>query len=228
MKNSSKEKTALTLIEVIVVVVIASLLIALLLPARSRPKEAARQPQCMENIKMILKAIKAYEAKHGPLPEVVNNKEGKPLYSWRVAILPYLGAEGKEAHEQIRLDEPWDSEHNVNIHAPACFRCPSCYESDADRTLTNYSLVVDRKTDSDNTPHPILLETIPGAHWLKPVDLTAGDFEKGPPPRRLRSDPSYSEFRFGSNHPGKVFVGLSDDKVTSVIVPPLEKKEAND
>lgn len=36
--------------------------------------------------------------------------KGKPLLSWRVAILPYI--EQAELHKMFKLDESWDSEHN--------------------------------------------------------------------------------------------------------------------
>jgi hypothetical protein len=35
---------------------------------------------------------------------------GKPLLSWRVHILPFIGE--SRLHQQFRLHEPWDSEHN--------------------------------------------------------------------------------------------------------------------
>ena len=49
---------------------------------------------------------------------------GKPLHSWRVLLLPFID-EG-ELYKQIRLDEPWDSEHNRQFHskAPEIFRRP--------------------------------------------------------------------------------------------------------
>ena len=38
---------------------------------------------------------------------------GKPLLSWRVAILP--GLEQGNLYKQFRLDEPWDSPHNLTL-----------------------------------------------------------------------------------------------------------------
>jgi len=38
---------------------------------------------------------------------------GKPLLSWRVAILPYV--EQQALYKQFKLDEPWDSEHNKKL-----------------------------------------------------------------------------------------------------------------
>jgi hypothetical protein len=46
-------------------------------------------------------------------PAVVYDPYGKPLYSWRVLILPYL--EQDELYQQFHLDEPWDSPHNLTL-----------------------------------------------------------------------------------------------------------------
>ena len=56
-------------------------------------------------------------------PAAIRNKEGKPLLSWRVAILPYI--EQNALYEKFKLDEPWDSEHNKKLLAemPTVFRC---------------------------------------------------------------------------------------------------------
>jgi hypothetical protein len=57
-----------------------------------------------------------YHDTHGRLPPaVVYGEDGKPLYSWRVAILPFL--EQVELYEQFRLDEPWDSPHSIRLLA---------------------------------------------------------------------------------------------------------------
>lgn len=74
------------------------------------------------NLDAIGKALQAYEAaeKHFP-PQAIRDKAGKPLLSWRVALLPYLGEEG--LYKQFKLDEPWDSKHNSSLIA----RIPQVY-----------------------------------------------------------------------------------------------------
>ena len=44
---------------------------------------------------------------------VFGGQKGKPLLSWRVAILPYLGHE--RLYKRFHLDEPWDSLHNREL-----------------------------------------------------------------------------------------------------------------
>ncbi len=48
--------------------------------------------------------------------EVIGNildDEGKPLLSWRIALLPYL--DRTDLYRQFRLDEPWDSPYNKSL-----------------------------------------------------------------------------------------------------------------
>src|SRR5207237_461856 len=47
----------------------------------------------------------------------IADKDGRPLLSWRVALLPYLGEKEKELYKQFKLDEPWDSAHNKKLVA---------------------------------------------------------------------------------------------------------------
>src|SRR5437660_7519890 len=55
-----------------------------------------------------------YHDTHGRLPPaVVYGKDGTPLYSWRVLILPFI--EQEALYKEFHLDEPWDSPHNVRL-----------------------------------------------------------------------------------------------------------------
>jgi Protein of unknown function (DUF1559) len=77
---------------------------------------AALRIEAGNNLKQIGQALLDYEAKHKLLPpRAVFDKEGKPLLSWRVLILPYLGE--SKLYDQFHLDEPWDSDHNKKLIA---------------------------------------------------------------------------------------------------------------
>src|SRR5262249_24089587 len=55
-----------------------------------------------------------YHNQKNALPAAaITDKAGKPLLSWRVAILPYV--EQDNLYQQFKLDEPWDSEHNKKL-----------------------------------------------------------------------------------------------------------------
>jgi hypothetical protein len=70
-------------------------------------------------------ALHNYHDKHGRLPPaVVYGEDGKPLHSWRVLLLPFI-AQG-ELYREFKLDEPWDSPHNLALlpRMPATFAPP--------------------------------------------------------------------------------------------------------
>src|SRR5271154_5701004 len=65
-------------------------------------------------LKVIALSVHNYHDTYGKLPPaVVYGKDGRPLYSWRVALLPYLEADG--LYKEFHLDEPWDSPHNIKL-----------------------------------------------------------------------------------------------------------------
>jgi hypothetical protein len=81
---------------------------AQVLQARDRARSA-------NNLKQIGLAMHNYHAVHNVFPGNLTSKDGKPLLSWRVAILPYL--EQEKVYQQFKMDEPWDSEHNKKLLA---------------------------------------------------------------------------------------------------------------
>jgi len=69
--------------------------------------------QSVTNLKELALAMHNYHDNHGTFPPAALHKDGKPLLSWRVLILPYL--EQKDLYDQFKLDEPWDSAHNKKL-----------------------------------------------------------------------------------------------------------------
>lgn len=100
------------------------------LAASLSPRGASgRRDQCVNNLKQIKLALEEYANHHGGLmpPPAITDRDGKPLLSWRVAILPYLGLEGQSLHLQFHLDEPWDSPYNRAFQSqiPTVYVCSS-------------------------------------------------------------------------------------------------------
>jgi hypothetical protein len=117
----------------------APIMVALALPAVQATREAARRTQSTNNLKQIGLAVHNFADAYGHLPAAYNlDKDGKPLLSWRVYLLPFL--EQAALFEQFRLDEPWDSEHNKKLigQMPAVFRSP---KSQAGPGMTTYLAV---------------------------------------------------------------------------------------
>lgn len=163
----------------------------------------SRRTQCAENLKRIGLALinHASSQNHFPAPAIVG-RDGRPLLSWRVALLPELGYQS--LYDRFRRDEPWDSPHNRALLAemPPEFACPG----GPVRRLgqTGYLVVVGPKTDpwSVNTPFEptrgvafhevtdgssgtiLVLETEALVPWTKPDDL---QWAPGGPLPRLAS-----------------------------------------
>ena len=102
-----------------------------------------------------------YASANGTFPPayIADKKTGKPLLSWRVAILPYL--EQQALYQQFHLDEPWDSEHNKKLADTviAVYRSPA---SRAKPSLTNYLTVRGKDT------------AFPGKDGIKIASITDG------------------------------------------------------
>ena len=94
-------------------VAVIGTLTAMLLPAVQQAREAARRTSSMNNLKQIGLAFHNYFEVHRKFPSNIRDKNGRPLLSWRVAILPYL--EESKLYEEFHLDESWDSEHNIQL-----------------------------------------------------------------------------------------------------------------
>jgi hypothetical protein len=159
------------------------------------PRESACRVQCRNNVKNILFAILNYADINGHLPPAyTTDKDGNPLHSWRVLLLPYL--EQATLYKKIRLDEPWDSEYNKQFHSqmPREFRCPSnrqaftfigefagfnktfrfsdgcCYSLVVgNETVFNGSTTAKFEGIKDGTSNTVLLvERITPVNWMEP------------------------------------------------------------
>ena len=202
--------------------VIVGPLIALLLPAVQAAREAARRMQCSNNVKQIALALYNYHDAHAAFPPLYTvDEEGNPLHSWRVLILPYI--EQNALYEQIRLDEPWDSEHNkqfhsINIHGYCCPGNPSW--TGGASGLCDYSAIAgegfvpaekagqktgnDLRKIADGTSNTIaIVEVREPFCWMDPTaDVTLDELVKG-----------INAGRVGSFHTRGCNVGLFDGSV---------------
>jgi hypothetical protein len=66
-----------------------------------------------KRIRDISVAILNHQDQRGDLPINLAGEDGKPLLSWRVALLPYL--EERFLYEEFELTEAWDGEHNKQL-----------------------------------------------------------------------------------------------------------------
>ena len=105
------KQSGFTLIELLVVISIIALLISILLPALTQAREAAKQSQCLSNMRQLSVAAAAYTADHdGYIPPFFYmHDETKPLYGYiqTETNLPFQGCQSKgtgfDAAENNRL-----------------------------------------------------------------------------------------------------------------------------
>jgi prepilin-type processing-associated H-X9-DG protein len=187
--------------------------VALLLPAVQSAREAARRAQCTNNLKQIALAMHNYHAANNTLPKpAITSKDGKPLLSWRVAILPFL--EQGELYNKFKLDEPWDSPHNKALlqEMPATYLCPSrsnvAPNTSTYRVFTGKGALFEEGQAigfvavTDGTSNTLMVtEADEAVPWTKPDDLTF--------------DPAAaaSLCGAGSNHPGGFNASMADGSV---------------
>ena len=157
-----------------------------LMAALKRPEGTpAERMRSSNNLRHLLIALHNYHDTHGRFPTDVRDRDGKPLLSWRVQILPYV--EEENLYKQFRLDEPWDSPHNRPLAArmPKVFRSPRQAAALKDRTTYLAPLGTGLMWDSptglkithvtDGTSNTIALveaDDDRAVIWSKPEDIT--------------------------------------------------------
>jgi hypothetical protein len=76
--------------------------------------ESIYERESLRNLRQLAITMHQHHDVCGRFPaHATYDKDGKPLLSWRVHVLPFLGA--RELHAHFRLNEPWDSEHNKKL-----------------------------------------------------------------------------------------------------------------
>jgi Protein of unknown function (DUF1559) len=150
-------------------------------PGGPAPQEA--------RLKKLAAAFDAYYAEHGHYPPAMTvAKDGSPLLSWRVALLPYLGE--KKLFEEFRQNEPWDSLHNKKLIArmPIVFNKQLSFPDKNGRTNTMVATgpgalfdgAEGKKRPAGGVPILALEpDSVKYAWWTKPSDLP---FARGKPP----------------------------------------------
>jgi hypothetical protein len=115
--------------------------LALFLMPLADVRPGVPRAQCVNHLKQIGLAMHNYHSVNGCLPPAaITDKNGRPLLSWRVAILPYL--EQGPLYAKFHLNEPWDSPHNLALldQMPNGYACPT--DRTLKRGMTSYLAVV--------------------------------------------------------------------------------------
>lgn len=140
-----------------------------------------------EQLKQIVHGIHLWHDEHKSFPAQASyDSAGKPLLSWRVHILPFLGEPCAKLYEEFRTEEPWDSEHNLKLLSkmPEIYAIPgsrvamdgrTCYvrpigpgTSCPREELISFRDIPD---GSSNTVAVIEVDDEHAVPWTKPADL---------------------------------------------------------
>jgi len=164
---------------------------------------ADSRAECAEKLKRIGAALQKHHEAHDAYPGNIVDQDGKPLLSWRVALLPFLEKQAG-LHDKFRLDEPWDSPRNKSLlgSIPDVFRCSARSHPRAGDThyrgfdgrgtffesgrKVGLAAIIDGPSNS-----LAVVESKEGTPWTKPDDLP---FDESAPP-------SPSLYGAGSEHP---------------------------
>ena len=99
--------------------------------------------QCRSNLGRIAVALHSYHDVYGQFPPAfVPDKQGKPMHSWRVLLLPFLDKEA--LYGRYNFAEPWNSPDNRRLlsQRPDVFACPEHTLATGDQSSTSYAAVV--------------------------------------------------------------------------------------
>jgi prepilin-type N-terminal cleavage/methylation domain-containing protein/prepilin-type processing-associated H-X9-DG protein len=149
MFRACRRTAGFTLIELLVVIAIIAILMALLVPAVQKVREAAARTQCQNNLKQLGLALHNYHASQGGFPPAKREipPGGSVVHAWTALILPYI--EQDNLYKQYRFDRSWDdaTTNDANPGGPnqvdiKLFLCPSApggRKGSRNRGVTDYS-----------------------------------------------------------------------------------------
>lgn len=153
-------------------------------PAIKQARRNTQNEASRDNLKRIAEAMDAYYATYDAYPPAVTtDAKGKPMHSWRVLLLPFLGH--SDIYSRYNLSVPWDDPMNMQIVG----EMPNVYRSfgDPDSGFYDTRFVVIRgketlfpdgggvtKDDIQDEQESLLLvveKNGPGISWIQPEDL---------------------------------------------------------
>jgi len=214
---------------------------SLMVPAGFRAQLAAKEIQEINHLKQIGLAMHNYAAAHNHFPPaVITDDDGKPLYSWRVAILPYI--EQNAMYEEFHLDEPWDSEHNKKFldKMPAIYASPL---AELPEGKTRYVVLQgegtffspkgestkfsDIRDGLSNTLMAVTASPKAAVPWTKPEDI---DFDSEKPTQGIVENQPRGGFGalFGDGHVRRLSVGIGADTLKAIATRAGEERVSSD
>jgi hypothetical protein len=176
----------------------------------------------VNNLKGITLSFHNYYGVYDHLPPpAITDKDGRPLLSWRVAMLPFI--EQDNLYKQFRQDEPWDGPHNYALLA----KMPKTYMTDWSGrdppNTTHFQVFVGPGTAferegltfkdfADGTGNTIaLVDAANPVPWTKPDDLVYDP--NGPLPQFTIHNLQYQFLCYSAGKKPCYLVGMMDASV---------------
>jgi prepilin-type N-terminal cleavage/methylation domain-containing protein/prepilin-type processing-associated H-X9-DG protein len=155
-----------TLIELLVVIAIIGVLIALLLPAVQKVREAANRMACASNLKQIGLAFHHYENNNGAFPPAYDAIHNPPRgHAWGTYLLPYL--EQENLYKQYDFEQLLSAPGNLAVIQTRLkvMLCPSSPNQNRSYTYTYMGMEISASAGDYGVASGIL-----GNYWTNYVN----------------------------------------------------------
>lgn len=166
---------------------IIALTVMIVAPAVQAARAASQKAKSADRLELIAQALQSYHATYGSFPPAyVADANGKPMHSWRVLLLPFLGE--RRLYDQYDFSQPWNQGGNLALTS----QMPDVYASPGDEDAlasynTSYVVIVGPDTMfpgakslslgdiSDGAESTVLIVEYceSGICWMEPKDLDA-------------------------------------------------------
>jgi len=171
--------------------VMGLILVVVVIPAGRAASPAAERMTSGYHLKTIGLALHHYHDQHGSFPPAyIADKEGHPMHSWRVLILPYV--EEQALYDRYDFEKPWDHPDNVEVtqQMPEIYASPHTHYYGFGKVApageTHYQAIsapgtvlgqtegcrMNEISDGISKTAIILENYARPVHWAKPIDLS--------------------------------------------------------
>ena len=159
----SRKRNGLTLVELLVVFTVIGILTAILLPAVSAAREAARRMQCSNNLKQIGLGLTTYHNTHSTFPpgHIANTNTGGDgrSWGWGALLLPFVEQEAlaeKLNTTKRSFDAVASSRRSVDLLRTnvSLYRCPSDPGDDLSHPYRSIFISASDQTQDSVDPSP--------------------------------------------------------------------------